>query len=151
LEVILKDICILDVASCGRDATLLEAARLMRHFHTGTLVVVDDPQGDRSPAGIVTDRDIVVEALANEMDPAKTSVSAIMGRNLVIGSASEGLGEAMERMRLHGVRRLPVVDHDGSLMGIVTLDDMLTLHAQQASLLAGIVSKEQVHEQRSRR
>jgi CBS-domain-containing membrane protein len=57
----------------------------------------------------------------------------------------------MERMRLHGVRRLPVVDHDGSLMGIVTLDDMLTLHAQQASLLAGIVSKEQVHEQRSRR
>jgi CBS domain-containing protein len=149
--VILNDICVLDVASCGRDTTLLEAARLMRQFHTGTLVVVDDPQGDRTPAGIVTDRDIVIEALANEMDPAKTSVSAIMARDLVIGSASEGLGDVMERMRLHGVRRLPVVDHDGSLMGIVTLDDMLTLHAQQANVLAGIVSKEQVSEQRSRR
>jgi CBS-domain-containing membrane protein len=54
-------------------------------------------------------------------------------------------------MRLHGVRRLPIVDHNGSLMGIVTLDDMFTLHARQAAALAEIVAKEQLHEQRARR
>ncbi len=148
---ILKDICVLDVASCGRETNILEAARLMRQHHTGTLVVVDDPQGDRTPAGVVTDRDIVVEALANELEPARTSVARIMGAKVVIASASESLADGIERMRLHGVRRLPIVDHNGSLIGIVTLDDMLTLHARQAAALAEIVSKEQVHEQRARR
>ena len=148
---ILEDICVLDVASCGRETSLFEAARLMRQHHTGTLVVVDDPQGGRTPAGVVTDRDIVVEALANELEPARTSVARIMGAKVVIASASESLADGIERMRLHGVRRLPIVDHNGSLIGIVTLDDMLTLHARQAAALAEIVSKEQVHEQRARR
>ena len=147
----LNDICTLNVAFCARDTNLLHAARLMREKHTGTLVVVDDPQGDRTPAGIVTDRDIVVEALANELDPAKTSVAQIMSNRLVIGSAADTLPEALERMRTHGVRRLPVIDRAGSLVGIVTLDDMLTLHAKQAAALAEIVSNEQTHEQRARR
>ena len=148
---LLKDICTLDVASCGRQTSVLEAARLMRQRHTGTLVVVDDPQGDRTPAGVVTDRDIVVQALANELDPARTEVAKIMGTQVVIASTAEALEDGIERMRLHGVRRLPIVDHDGSLAGIVTLDDLLALHARQASALAEIVSKEQVHEQRTRR
>jgi len=147
----LNDICTLNVAFCARDTNLLQAARLMRERHTGTLVVVDDPEGERTPAGIVTDRDIVVEALANELDPAKTSVAKIMGNRLVIGNAAETLPEAIERMRLHSVRRLPVVDRAGRLVGIVTLDDLLTLHARQAAALAEIVSKEQAHEQRARR
>ena len=147
----LKDICTLDVASCSRETSILEAARLMRHHHTGTLVVVDDPQGERTPAGVVTDRDIVVEGLANELDPARTGVARIMGTKVVIAGASEGLVDGIERMRAHAVRRLPIVDHKGALVGIVTLDDLLTLHARQAVALAEIVSKEQVHEQRTRR
>jgi len=149
--VTLNDICTLNVAFCARDTNLLHAARLMRERHTGPLVVVDDPDGERTPAGIVTDRDIVVEALANELDPAKTTVANIMGTRLVIGSAEEALPEAIERMRQHGVRRLPVIARTGRLVGIVTLDDLLTLHARQANALAEIVSKEQTHEQRARR
>ena len=148
---LLKDICTLDVASCGRQTSVLEAARLMRQRHTGTLVVVDDPQGDRSPAGVVTDRDIVVQALANELDPARTELAKIMDTKVVIASTSETVTDGIERMRLHGVRRLPIVDHVGGLAGIVTLDDLLALHAKQAAALAEIVSKEQVHEQRTRR
>lgn len=147
----LSDICTLDVTTCARDTSLLQAARLMREKHTGTLVVVDDPDGQRTPAGIVTDRDIVVEALANELDPARTDVSRVMRTQLVVGSAEEPLADGLERMRLHGVRRLPVVDRGGSLVGIVTLDDLLTLHAAQATALAEIVSKEQTHERRTRR
>ena len=148
---LLKEVCVLDVASCGRDASILEAARLMRQHHTGDLIVVGDPGGDRVPLGIVTDRDIVVEVLANELDPAKTTVAQIMSGKLVIASAAEDISVAIERMRLHGVRRLPVVDHAGCLMGIVTLDDMLKLHAAQAAALADIVSKEQGREYRARR
>lgn len=147
---LLKDICTLDLACCSRETSLLGAARLMRERHTGTLMVVDDPQGDRTPAGIVTDRDIVVQGLANELDPASTRVDRVMAAHLVIADGSERLEDGIERMRLHGVRRLPVVEH-GHLLGIVTLDDLLTLHARQATALAEIVSKEQTHEQRTRR
>lgn len=148
---LVKDICTLDIAACGRDLSILEAACMMRQHHTGDLVVVDDPMGDRTPAGIVTDRDIVVEALANELDTAKTPVSTIMSSKLVIANANEDVFDAMERMRVHGVRRLPVVDHSGSLIGIVTLDDILTLQAGHFATLAGIVSKEMDREHRSRR
>lgn len=148
---LVKDICTLDVAACGRNLSILEAACMMRQHHTGDLIIVDDPMGDRAPAGILTDRDIVVEVLANELDAAKTAVSSIMSSKLVIANADEDVLDAMERMRLHGVRRLPVVDRGGSLIGIVTLDDILTLQAGQLATLAGIVSKEMNREQRSRR
>jgi CBS domain-containing protein len=147
----LNDICVPEVVSCGRDTTVLEAARLMRHHHTGTLVVVDDPGGDRSPCGVVTDRDIVVESLADELDPSAITVARIMSAPVVIAAASESVPDGMERMRVHGVRRLPVVDHAGSLIGIVALDDLLTLHAKQAAAVAEIVSKEQGKERRGRR
>lgn len=148
---LVKDICTLEIASCGRNASILEAARLMREHHTGDLVVVDDPHDDRTPVGILTDRDIVVLALAAELDPATTKVADVMSSKLVIAGASEEVAVAVARMQTHGVRRLPVVDHDGSLYGIVTLDDMLTLHAERARVLADIVSKEQAKERRFRR
>lgn len=147
----LKELCVLDVATCGRETTILGAARLMREHHTGTLIVVDDPEGERTPVGIITDRDIVIEVLANELSPAKTAVASVMTATLVVGGVSEELADAIDRMRVHGVRRLPVIDHGGTLKGIVTLDDLLALHASQATALAGIVSKEQVREQRARR
>jgi CBS domain-containing protein len=148
---LVKDICTLDIAACGRDISIFEAACMMRQHHTGDLVVVDDPKGDRTPAGIVTDRDIVLEALANEVDVARTPVSTIMSSRLVIASADEDVLDAMERMRQHGVRRMPVIDHAGSLVGIVTLDDILTLQAGHFATLAAIVSKEITREQRTRR
>ena len=148
---LLKEVCVLDVAACGADVSILEAARLMRRHHTGDLIVVDDPDGDRVPLGIVTDRDIVVEVLANELDPANTTVAKIMSTRLVVASATEEVSAAVDRMRLHGVRRVPVVEEGGRLMGIVTLDDVLKLHAAQSAALSEIVSKEQGREYRARR
>ena len=148
---LLKDICTLDVACCGRDTDVFAAARLMRQHHTGDLIVVDDPATDRTPAGIVTDRDILVNVLASERDLAKTRMGDIMSTQLVIADGSETATQALERMRLHGVRRLPVVDHKGTLIGIVTLDDLLTLHASHAAAVASIVAKERDQEQRTRR
>ena len=148
---LIEEVCVLDVASCSRDTSILEAARLMRQHHTGDLVVVDEPGRGSVPLGIVTDRDIVVEALANGRDAAATTVAEIMSARLVIAAGSEDVSAAIDRMKLHGVRRVPVVDHAGNLMGILTLDDVLRLHAARAAALADIVSKEQGREYRARR
>ena len=146
----LKDICILDVACCTRETTIIAAARMMRQLHTGDLIVIDDSD-ERIPAGIITDRDIVVEVLGQGRDPTKTTVADVMTTQLVIASDSEEVSQALERMRTHGVRRVPVVGEGGRVVGIVTLDDMLKLHAEQASALLDIIVKEQNHEGRARR
>ena len=147
----LKDLCVFDVACCTPDISVTAAARLMREHHTGDLVVIDNADEEREPVGIVTDRDIVVEVLAQGRDPNKTTVGDIMSKRLVIASESEEASQALQRMVAHGVRRIPVVDDEQCVQGIVTLDDMLRVHAEEANSLAQIVSKEQTREQRARR
>jgi CBS domain-containing protein len=149
----LSEVCVLDVACCSRQTTVREAARLMRKHHIGDLVVVDDPDGARSPAGIITDRDIVIEVLGKDLDATATLVGDVMVKysNLVMARDTEDVDAAAERMLAHGVRRLPVVDRAGSLVGVVTLDDLLKLHARHAGVLADIATKQRSHEQRSRR
>ena len=147
----LKDLCVLDVAFCTPEVTVVEAARLMRQHHTGDLVVLDDADEEREPVGIITDRDIVLEVLAKGLDPGRTTVREIMSTQLVLASDSEDHAEALQRMATHGVRRVPVVDDKRCVLGIVTLDDMLRVHAAQANRLLDIVGKEQVREQRTRR
>ena len=148
---LLKDVCVLDVACCGRATGIIEAARLMRQHHCGDLVVVDDPNEERVPVGILTDRDIVVQVLGNELDPAKTTVAQVMSHALVIAQESEDTAVAVERMHAHGVRRLPVVNRVGSLIGVFTLDDAMRLHAGRAAELVEIAAKGQTHERRTRR
>ena len=147
----LKDLCVLDVACCTRDISVSAAARLMREHHTGDLVVIDNADEEREPVGIVTDRDIVMEVLAQGRNPDQTTVRDVMSKQLVIASESEDVSQALQRMVTHGVRRIPVVDDEQCVLGIVTLDDMLRVHAEQATSLAHIVSKEQMREQRARR
>ena len=147
----LKDLCVLDVACCTPGSTISEAARLMRQHHTGDLVVLDDADEEREPVGIITDRDIVLEVLAKGRDPGRTTVREIMSTQLVVASDSEDYAEALQRMATHGVRRVPVVDDKRCVLGIVTLDDMLRVHAAQANRLLDIVGKEQAREQRTRR
>jgi CBS domain-containing protein len=148
---LLKDVCMPDVVYCGPATTITEAARLMRHKHVGDIVVVEDPTGDRIPLGVVTDRDIIVEVLANELDPATTTVTDIMRTPVVIADDGEDTAQAIERMRMHGVRRIPVVGTGGALVGIVTLDDLLKVFAADVGALLEIVTKAQTYEHRARR
>lgn len=147
----LKELCVLDVACCHKDTTVAEAARMMRQHHTGDLVVADDSDGTREPIGVVTDRDIVMEVIAKGHDPECAQVGQIMGHPVVVASGSENVATAIERMRAHGVRRLPIVDEKGAVFGIITLDDLYRALAEHAAALAAIVSKEQTREQRGRR
>ena len=147
----LKELCVLEVACCRPDTTIAEAARLMRLHHTGDLIVTDESDGTRDPVGIVTDRDIVMEVIAKGRDIDQTRVNEVMAKPVVIASGSESVSIAIDRMRTHGVRRLPIVDDGGTVLGIITLDDLYRVLAEHTAALAAIVSKEQTREQRSRR
>jgi CBS domain-containing protein len=148
---LLQDICTPTVACCRPETSVLAAARQMRAAHVGDLVVTEAGDGDQVPLGIITDRDIVVEVIAQEADPARTAVKDVMRRPVVIAHGSEELAQAVERMRAHGVRRMPIMGADRRLIGIVTLDDLVRALAAQAGALVEILANEQEHEQRHRR
>jgi CBS domain-containing protein len=147
----LSSFCMLDVACCSRRTTVLEAAHLMRRKHTGDLVVIDDDEEKPSPLGVITDRDIVVEVLGKGLDPAVTTVGSVIRTPVVVAEEGEDSSVVLERMRAQGVRRIPVVGLGGKLVGIVTVDDMLSRLASDAALLTQIVKKEQTQESRTRR
>jgi CBS domain-containing protein len=148
---LLKEICTPDVVCCSPETTVLAAARLMRQRHVGDLVVVDDPEGDQSPLGMVTDRDLVVEVLAQERNPAQLTVRDVMRKPVVIAGCNEDAAQAVERMKLHGVRRIPVMGNDRKLAGIISLDDLLVQLAAETKTLVDVVAREQGREHRVRR
>lgn len=145
------DVCNREVVFIQRGASVLEAASLMREHHVGDLVVVEEQNGRRTPVGILTDRDIVLEVIAEGVDIGGVVVGDIMSFELVTAGEDDDLFDTLKRMRLKGVRRLPVVDRGGALVGIVTVDDLLDLLAEQVSDLARIIQREQTRERERRR
>ena len=101
------------------DENVVQAARLMANEDVGSLPVVD--QGEL--VGMVTDRDLVVQVLAKDLDPDKVSVSEVATENPVVASPEEPLDSALQRMAQEQVRRLPVVE-DGRLVGILAQADV---------------------------
>jgi CBS domain-containing protein len=140
------EICNREVVIAEKTLSVVDAAQLMRKHHVGDLVVVDEKGGRKHPVGIVTDRDIVVEVVAAGVTPDALKVGDIMGAEVATVRESEGLFEALRFMRDKGVRRMPVVDRDGGLVGILTLDDLLTLLAEEMTELAKLVSHERQRE-----
>lgn len=145
------EICTGEVAHCKRDITLQQAALLMRTHHVGDLVVVEQPNGEQIPVGIVTDRDIVVIVIAEGLDPSSITVGDIMTTGLVTVSEDEDVYETIENMRFKGVRRLPVVNQVGGLIGIVTVDDLVEFLAQEMTELSRVSTRQQTQEKHIRR
>lgn len=146
------EICTRETVIATREMTVAAAAQLMRQHHVGTLVVVDQVNGGkRVPVGIITDRDAVVEVMATGLDPNAITVGDIMEQELVTARANEGVLETMQIMRYKGVRRLPIVGKAGELIGIVSIDDLLEVLAEEFSELAKIFAREQARETTTRR
>jgi CBS domain-containing protein len=108
-----------DPRSIGASASVVEAARLMREEHIGSLPITDDEQ----LVGMITDRDITTRVVAEAADPKTTSVGDVCSRDVISAEADKDHQEALELMARHQVRRLPVVEN-GRLVGIVALADI---------------------------
>lgn len=146
----IAEICNRDVIIAGVNDTVLSAAKLMRKKHVGDVVIVKQTNGSSTPIGIVTDRDLVVEVMAPEIDPSVLTVGDIMPRSLATVKESAGVYETIKHMRAKGVRRMPVVDDDRNLIGVVTLDDLLSLLVEELGQLTKLIAHEQIKETSAR-
>ena len=145
------EVCKRNVAVAAKNETIVDAANHMRAFYVGDLVVVEDRQGQRVPIGIITDRDIVVSAVAPDSGHINSLlVGDIMSSDLVTAREHEPVEAALKKMEEHGIRRLPVVDGNGALVGILTLDDALQVLTEEQMGLVKIVAQEQRHERHFR-
>jgi CBS domain-containing protein len=140
------EICNREVVVIDREAAILDAAQLMRRHHVGDVVVTEERGGVRVPVGILTDRDIVVELLAEQVPLDAVSVGDAMSSELLTVSEEEEVMDVLQRMRGRGVRRAPVVDRSGALAGILAVDDMIDLIAEQLSDLVKLIGNEQQRE-----
>ena len=140
------EICTREVIVCSRSTSIQESAQLMRQHHVGDLVVVDESEDKRMPVGIITDRDIVTSVVAVKLDPTVFSAGDLVSREIVTMREDQGVFDAIRHMRMHGIRRMPVTDQGGALVGIVSIDDLIQLLAEEMGNLAKLISKEQSQE-----
>ena len=136
------EICTRDVIVVNREDSVIKVAKLMREYHVGDVVIVDKNMDQNLPVGIITDRDIVLELVAKEVDINSVMAGDIMSMELLIAEEDEQLTDLAQRMQLKGVRRVPVVNDKGGLVGIVTEDDIIEQIGEQLSNLVSLVNKE---------
>lgn len=135
--------------SCPGDA-LATAVRKMRDHQVGSIVVVES-QGPRRPIGIVTDRDVLRGQIDRQADLFCLTVADVMARDPMTLPETCGIAEAVQKLGDRGVRRAPVVDAAGDLVGIVTLDDLLPAVASDLTALASLLQTQARREADSRR
>lgn len=144
------EICTRSVVFCAPTTSIVEAAHLMREHHVGDLVVVEERNGRRFPVGVVTDRDITVEIVALNVPLDRLAIGDIMTKKLVSVSEAEDAFRALELMRRKSIRRVPVIDRQGALAGIVALDDLLEVLAEELSLMVKLISRQSSQEAQTR-
>jgi CBS domain-containing protein len=146
-----SSVCNYNVATIERDADVTEAAERMRAQHVGDLIVVEEKVGGRVPVGILTDRDIVVAVVAKRASPSSITVGDAMTVSLITVNKDSGIEHALREMRSAGVRRAPVVDQDGLLVGVLSIDDVIDHLAVQLGHIADIIRMGQQTETDERR
>ena len=144
------NICVRHVFTIAGDADVVEAARRMRELHVGFLIVVDSGGGEAQPVGVVTDRDLVLEVLAQDVPPRSVAIKDIMTPDPLVVRESDELHDTLLRMRAAGVRRVPVQNATGKLIGVLSVDDVVGFLNETVQDLAGAISREMNVERRLR-
>lgn len=131
------DICSRHVVHVSPQDSVVVVARIMRKQHVGSVVVVDNMLGEIRPQGMITDRDLVLEVLAAKIDPSVVKVEDILTSELVCVTETHDVAEALKYLRFYGVRRAPVVNVNGVLVGLFCIEDALARYSEE---YAGMVS-----------
>ena len=148
---LIADACTREVVIVEPHDPILTAVKLMRDQHVGDVVVVEEQEdGKRVPVGILTDRDILVEVTAEDVDIDSITVGDVMSDDLLTADEDNEISDVIKQMRSEGVRRVPVVDSNGALAGILSLDDLIDLLTEQMSDLVALIGREQRRERVNR-
>ena len=134
------DICQRETIVVSRHENAGQVAKLMREKDVGTVIVVEGEVGVRRPIGILTDRDLVMEVMASDLDQACVSAEDLMEPDLLTCDEGDDLPETLKRMRERGVRRIPVVDGSGYLAGVLSVSDVMEVLAGEIMEVARLGS-----------
>ncbi|SFU50331.1 CBS domain-containing protein [Nitrosomonas eutropha] len=145
-----SEICNREVRTIQRDGSILEAARLMRQYHVGALIVIDKVNDRAIPVGVITDRDLVVEVLATGLDKEAITVDDVMTQELFAVKENTAIHDAINFMRRKTIRRLPIINDAGELTGIITTDDVMEILSEEVLDLAKLIRYEHKKEIRHR-
>ncbi len=131
--------CREQVVTVSLDTPAVDVARIMGEKNVGSVVVIS---GDNRPAGILTDRDLTVRVMAQEKNPGRVRAEEIMTKDVITFQDSMGIYEAIRKMTDEGIRRMPVVDDAGKMIGIVTMDDMIRMLGEEMATIAKNIEKQ---------
>ena len=144
------ELCNRDVIIAEKSASILSIAQLMRNHHVGSIVITET-QGDcEIPAGIITDRDLVIEIMAKDIDMDSVTAGDIMTSDLATVKESQHIWDTVQLMCQKGIRRMPVVNDENVLIGIITVDDLLDVLISELENISKLVLTEQKKEKRLR-
>ncbi len=135
----IRQLCSPEVVSASQAANVGEIAQLMRDRHVGAVVILAAPGGRSTPIGIITDRDIVRAQLEHAVDLTALAALAIMSADPLVLRDDTEFNDAIERMALRGVRRAPVVNAQGELVGLISVDDLVSQVARQLESLSRLL------------
>jgi CBS domain-containing protein len=142
------ELCVREVVTATRDELVRDIAARMTELHVGSVVVVDYEDEAPRPIGIVTDRDLVRTLSLEELGHTRAlTVGDVMSRDLLTAIESEDVLTALARMRARGVRRLPIVDERGALVGMLAFDDIVEWLTEELTGLTRLVGRERRNEQ----
>ena len=144
------EFCNREVVVSDQDSSVTDAAQVMRKYHVGDVIIVNEQYGKRIPTGILTDRDIALEIVAKCTDPDSVSVRDAMSFELVTVNEDDDLLQVINLMRDNGIRRVPVVDNDQALVGILTVDDILDILSEVFVDIVHLVDSQRRREERTR-
>lgn len=142
----IEGMCAHSIVSVDRSRTLRECAVLMGERHVGTVLVTEETPDGSQAVGIVTDRDLVVKAMAQDMLASATQIGQVVARRLVTVAPEAAIDDAIQLMWREGVRRLLVAAPDGHLVGIVSMDDLLDMLAGELSEIVQAIRDAVSHE-----
>lgn len=144
------EFCNREVVMIEEERSITEAAVVMREYHVGDVIIVREEYGKQTPVGILTDRDIALGIVAGGANPNDVCVADAMSSDLTTVTEDDDLMHVIEVMREHGIRRVPVTDAEGTLAGIMTVDDVLDLLSEVLIDLAHLVDRQRRREIRVR-
>jgi CBS domain-containing protein len=133
----LAECCSKDVVMASPDSSVVEAARLMEERNVGSIIVTEEER----PVGIITDRDIALRVIAQGKRPEETTIRDVMTPDPVTLNGNMEIFEAIEYVTREGIRRLPIVEADGRLVGIITLDDVIGILGKEMSNVSEAIEK----------
>jgi CBS domain-containing protein len=129
-----------------RSFSLGQVAVLMGRHHVAAVLVTEDESSENQAIGIVIDRDLVLQAMAEGIGPREVTVGDVMTPSIVSVSENADIHEALETMRLRGIRRLGVSTGEGVLVGIVSVDDIVDALGTELTSLAGLIRSERARQ-----